>query len=212
MGLFDKGGGGDGGASAARQQENQRQNAIRSGTASVNDIFDNQFSPEFYTGRRQSYLDYAKPQLDDQFADARKQLTYWLDRNGTTNSVARTTKEAELQKLYDTNSRSVNDQALNYENKLRGSVEDARGNLISMLSSSGDVAGTVNNATTRAAALSAPEAYDPIGQMFTTFTNTLGTQAGLERNAALTGGAIQPRYNMGLYSNPGAVKVYGSNV
>lgn len=206
--MFGKGGSGDGGAAQARQAQQQRQSAIQGGTGQINGIFENQFSPEFYTGRRQAYLDFANPQLDDQFADTRKQLTYWLDRNGTLDSSARTEKEAELQKAYDTNKRAISDRALGYENQTRTNVEDARANLISMLSATGDAGGAVSGAISRASALSTPDAYDPIGQMFGTFTSTLGTQAGLEKNAALSGGAVQPRYNTGLFGNSNAVKVY----
>lgn len=205
--MFSKGGG-DGGAAAARTAEDQRQGTIRWGTSRVDDAFNNQFNPAFYEGRRKSYLDFANPQLEDQYADARKQLTYYLDRNGMLDSTARTEKEAELQKLYDTNKRSVNDRALDYENKMKSSVEDARGNLISMLSATGDVEGATSGALSRAAALSAPEAYDPLGQMFTSFTGALGTQAGLEKNAALSNGAFKPRYNTGLFGSNDAVKVY----
>jgi hypothetical protein len=35
--------------------------------------------------------------------------------------------------------------------------------------------------------------------MFGTFTNVLGKQAGLERAAALSGGAIRPTFNTGLF-------------
>lgn len=205
--MFSKGGG-DNGADAARVAEDQRQGTIRWGTSRVNDAFNNQFTPEFYGDRRKSYLDYANPQLEDQYADARKQLTYFLDRNGTLDSTARTEKEAELQKLYDTNKRAVNDRAVDYENKMKSSVEDARGNLINMLTATGDVEGATSSALSRASALSAPEAYDPLGQMFTSFTGALGTQAGLEKNAALSGGAYKPRYNTGLFGGNDAVKVY----
>lgn len=209
--MFSKGGG-DGGASAARVAEDQRQGTIRWGTSRVDDAFNNQFNSNFYDGRRKSYLDYANPQLEDQYADARKQLTYWLDRNGMLDSTARTEKEADLQKLYDTNKRSVNDRALDYENKMKSSVEDARGNLIGMLSATGDVEGATSGALSRAAALSAPEAYDPLGQMFTSFTSTLGNQAGLERMDALAGSGVGGqqigRYNTGLFGHKDSVRVY----
>ena len=206
--MFGKGGGGDGGAGAARQQQQQREMAINSGRGAINQTFDSQFTPTFFDDRRKAYLDFAMPQVDDQFADAQKQLTYWLDRNGTLDSTARTSKEAELQKLYDTNKRTVSDRALSYENTLKSDIERARADLYSMLASTGDVSGATSGALTRASALSAPDAYDPIGQMFGTFTGALGTQAGLEKNAVLSGGAVKPRYNTGLFGGSDSVKVY----
>lgn len=207
---FIGGGGGDGGASAqARQQEQNRQNNIRNGLGDINNIFNGQFGEDFYNGRKQAYLDYATPQLTDQYADAQKKLAYALDRQGITNSSARAEKDAELQKLYDTNQRSVNDQALNYENTARNNVASAKNDLINQLQSTGDNSATVQNSMARAAALTAPDTYSPLSQLFSTFTNALGTQAQLEQNAALTGGLITPRYNTGLFgTNVNAVKKY----
>lgn len=197
------GSGGDGGASQARQQEEQRQNNIRSGTASINNLFDTQFTDEYYKNRRKAYLDFANPQLDDQHADARKKLTYWLDSRGMLDSSGRVQKEAELQKEYDKSKRAVSDQALAYENDARSKVTDARGNLINMLSSTGDTQGAVTAANSRAAALSAPDAYSPIGDLFSGFTSTLGHQAALERADSYGGSGVGRaqigRYNTGVF-------------
>lgn len=189
--------GGSGAADAARAEEMRRQAAIREGTEKVNSLFDGQFNDDFYGQRRQAYLGYATPQLEDQYADAVKQLTFALDRTGTADSSIRAAKMGDLQKLYDTNKRAVSDTALNYENDARNNVEQARSSLISQLNATADVGGTVNAANSRAAALSAQQGYSPLGQMFSAFTNALGTQAANERTAALTGG--QSYYNTGLF-------------
>lgn len=193
-------GGSGGGAAEQRRAENQRQDNIRAGTADINQRFDSQFTDDYFTGRRKAYLDYATPQLEDQYADTRKQLTYFLDRNGTLDSSSRTTKEAELQKDYDVNKRAVNDQGLAYENDARTKVADARTNLIGMLTSTGDNTASTNAAIGRSSALTQPEAYSPIGNMFANFTGALGHQVGLERADAYAGtGVGQPRvgrYNM----------------
>lgn len=202
--MWGNGGGGDGGARAARDAESQRQQNIRNGTAQIDSIFNSQFTDDFFNKRRQSYLDYATPQLADQYADTRKQLTYALDRNGTLDSTARTQKEAELSKLYDTNRRAVNDQGLDYENQARNNVTAARGDLINQLSNTGDVTAAVNGATSRAAGLTAPDAYSPLAQMFSGFTSGLQHQAALEQaDAAYGSGAGRAqvgRYNFNLFS------------
>jgi len=205
--MFGKGG--DGGAGASREAEMRRQTFIRDGSNAINQMFDTQFNDDFYKGRSKAYLDYAKPQVDDQYADARKQLTFALDRTGMLDSTGRTQKEAELTKQYDNANRNVSDKALDYENTARSNVEGSRANLISMLSATGDQQGAINAATGRAAALTAPDAFDGIGQLFGNFTSALNTQAGLEKNAALSNGTISPRYNTGLFTNgTGSVKVY----
>lgn len=181
--------GGDGGAGQARADEQARQEKIRSGTEQINSLFDGQFNDDFYGARKQSYLDYAMPQLKDQYDDATKQLIFSLDRAGLTDSSMRAEKLSELQKLYDTNTRAVADTGLNYENNARNNVESARSGLISQLNSTADVAGAINSANSRAAALSASDSYSPLGQLFATFTSALGSKMAADRTAALTGGS-----------------------
>jgi hypothetical protein len=194
-------------AAQARSDEQARQATIRAGTDKINSTFDSQFTPDFYGNIKKGFLDYANPQLDQQYKDAQKELTYSLARGGNLDSSTRADQSGTLQRTYDTGKQAVADQALSYENNSKNSIEDARGNLISNLNISGDATGAANSAITRAQALSQPQAYSPIANMFSTFTSGLATQAGLERAAALSGGAITPRYNTGLFSNSGAVRV-----
>jgi hypothetical protein len=203
-----KKGGGDGGAAQARADEMQRQEKIRSGTARVDDIFKTNFNDEFYANRQKSFLDYATPQLEDQYADARKQLTFALDRGGQLDSSIRAAKEADLQKEYDKQKQSVADQGLTYKTQAQTSVEDARANLVSMLNATGDAEGAAQSAISRSQALSAPPSYSALGPLFQTFTSTLGTQAAAERATAMTGGKLyQNPYQTGLFANNSAVKV-----
>lgn len=165
------------------------------------------FTPEFYEGRKRAYVDYAMPQLDKQYGDAKDKLTFDLARSGTLNSSIRAGKDADLSSMYDTNRRAVLDEALSQTNNTRNQVEAARADLIAMLNSTGDVQSTVNSALSRAQALTQPAAYSPLSQMFGAFTSALGTQAAAERAQALSGGAYRAPYNTGLFSNPSAVRV-----
>jgi len=163
------------------------------------------FDDQFYKDRRQAYLDYATPQLDDQFADASKALTYQLARQGLLDSSVRADKTAELQKKYDLNKQQIGDQALSYETESRTNVEKARSDLIAMLNATGDAEGAANSALARSQALSAPQSFSPLTQLFGDFTSALGQQAQWERNAAM--GGQGGRYNTGLFSNSKSVKV-----
>jgi len=201
--------GGD--ANAARLAETERQNNVNDGIRNIDGIFNNQFTDDYFKGRSKAFLDYANPQLNDQFADARKELTYFLDRNGTLNSTVRTGKDAELAKLFDTNKRAVADKGLDFENSARNSVADARSGLVSQVIATGDENAAATNAQSRASLLTQPDTYEPLGQLFTTFTSGLGTQAGLEKANAYGGtGAGQPqigRYNTGLFGPRNSVQV-----
>lgn len=202
--CITSGGGGDGGRQA-RQDEQQRQNRVRAGIGAIDNTF-GQFGEPFFQSRAKSYLDYASPQLEDQMADARKQLTFHLDRNGTLNSTIRTGKEAELAKLYGTNKRAVTDKSLDYANSARNAVADARAGLVSQVTASGDDSGAATAASGRAASLTAPDAYQPLGQLFGNFTAGLGHQAGLEKADAIGGSGVGQqqigRYNSGLFGPP----------
>lgn len=198
-------GGSDWAARQAAQDEQNRQNNIRSGTANINQTFDSQFNDDFYTKRRQSFLDYANPQLEDQYADTRKQLTYWLDGRGLLDSSIRADKEAELQKKYDLNRRSIADQALDFENTTRNNVSEARAGLVRDLTATGDASGAQQAAVNRATALSASPTFSPLASLFSDFTGALATQANLERGEAYSGGMIKPAYNTGLFTPKNSV-------
>ena len=95
-----KKGASDGGAevAAARSDEQARQENIRSGTKKISDLFDGQFNDQFYDGRRDSFVNYASPQLADQHKDASKQLTFALERRGALDSSSRASLGSELEK------------------------------------------------------------------------------------------------------------------
>lgn len=200
-----KKGGGSKQANIARYDEQQRQERIRQGTERIDGLFGDQFTDQYFDGRKQSFLDYATPQLDDQFADASKALTYQLARQGLLDSSVRADKSAELQKKYDLNKQQIADQALSYSTEARNNVEKARSDLITMLNATGDAEGAANSAMARASALSQPQAFSPLTSLFADFTSALGQQAQWERNAAM--GGQGGRYNTGLFSNNKSVKV-----
>jgi len=204
--MGGKGGGGE--AAAARADEAARQAQIRQGTTRINDIFNNQFTDDFFKGRQQAYLDYASPQVADQYGDAQKELTFALTRSGLLDSSVRGQQAAELQKRHDLLMQQVADNALASANQDRNAVEDARANLIATLNATGDATGVANQALTRASVLSKPQAYSPLTNLFADFTGALGTQAQLERANALSGGMVPVRYNTGLFApNSGSVVV-----
>lgn len=167
------------------------------------------FNDEFYNGRQQAYLDYANPQLQDQYSNAQKQLTYALARSGNLDSSARGEKSGELQKLYDLNAQKVADDALNYKTQAKTSVEDARASLISQLNATGDAEGAASAALARSQALSASPSYSPLSQVFQQFTYGLGQQAAAERAQSMSGGSYTAPYNTGLFSGTGRTVVSG---
>lgn len=194
-------------ATQSRRDEEARQKRIREGNKSIADTFDTQFNDPFFTGIRESYTNFARPQLDDQMNKAKEQLTYALARSGTLDSSTRGEQSAELQKTYDTNLQDIQDKARQYENDQRTSVEGARADLVSTLQATGDAQGASQAALARAKTLSATPAYSPLSQLFQDSTALLNQQAALERSYSLGYGS-KPRFTTGLFGTPGsAVKV-----
>lgn len=195
----------------ARADEQARQAQIRAGTERIGGIFDGQFNDAFFDKRKQAFLDYATPQLEDQFGDAQKQLTFALARGGNLDSSVRGEKSAELQKQFDLNKQQIADKALASSTESRNAVEDARSNLVATLNATGDAQGAANSAISRATALSQPAQFNPLTQLFADFTSGLGQQAALERADSLfgrgVGGAPVGRYNTGLFGANRSVKV-----
>lgn len=195
------GGGGKNAASRAaaqqRADEQERQARIREGQGRIADIYDTNFNDEFFGGIRQGFLDYARPQLDRQFEDAREQNIFSLARSGLLDSSVRGEQAADLQETYDTNLTDIRNRALDYESQARGRVEDARSDTVRTLQATGDADAAADSALARSRALATPPAYSPLGQMFTDGTAALSTQIALER-AEAAGSQYGPRVNTGL--------------
>lgn len=198
--------GGGSEAANARLEEQARQTEIRFGRELINTIFDGteenpRFGDEFFGKRRQSYIDFARPQLDQQHSEAKKQLIFTLARAGLVDSSVAGEQNAELARQYGIGLQNVTDKARESETNARNSIESARSDLMTTLQATGDATGAANSAIARAGALSREPAYSPVAQLFTDFTDGLSTQAALERAEAATG-RDYARYRTGLFGTP----------
>ncbi|QOG06407.1 hypothetical protein IGS74_18060 [Aureimonas sp. OT7] len=164
------------------------------------------FNDDFFNRQRQNYIDYATPQLDQQYGDANKQLTFSLTRSGLFDSSVRGEKASDLQRAYDLNKQKIADDALSHSTQSRNAVEDARANLISMLNATGDAEGAANAALARSQALSQAPSFSPLTSLFADFTNGLGVQAAAERSYAA--GGMKPTISTGLFAPRNSV-TYG---
>lgn len=192
-------------ASASPQQ--QFLDALKGGLFSGVQTSTGAFGGNFFDDRAKAFVDYATPQLESQRGDAAKDLIFALTRSGNLDSSSRATKEGELQKLYDIQRQNVVDQGQAYANTARTNVEDARSDLIKTLNATGDAQGAASGAINRAAALSQPDKFDPLSQLFADFTATLGSQYALERSEA-NAQKDYARHNLGLFK-PGRTTVTG---
>ena len=194
-------------AAQARADEAARQQKIRTGTTRIEDIFKTNFTDAFYKGQRDAFSNYATPQLETQLADARKQLTFALDRSRLLDSSVRADKTANLEREAGTQRQAIADQALGYSNTTKSNVEGAKGDLINTLNATGNAEGAANNAISRASVLSQPQPFSPLSNLFANFTSGLGTQAAAERAQYYSNGVIKAPFNTGLFAPSSSVKV-----
>lgn len=189
------GGGGDGGAAEQRRQEEERQARVREGKDAIDMSF-SQFDPAFYEGRSQAYLDYATPQLDDQFKEATRDLTLALARSGLLNSSVKARRFADLKKDFDMQSRGIADKANEYSNQARSSIESAKSDLYSQNQNIADPTLAAASAASRAQSLTQLPAFSPLGALFAGVTEGIATQMDLERRN-------KNRYNLSGLFNAG---------
>lgn len=168
------GGGGGGGDGGAAERERQRQAKISQGVNAINSSF-SQFNDGFFQDREQAYVDFALPQLEDQFAKEKEQLIFALARNNRLESNTRSERLADLEQEYNLQRTNIYDDALGFANRARSDVETARGNLISQNSSLQNPSAVADLASQRAVALAAAPQFDPLGSLFQNTTAGIAT-------------------------------------
>lgn len=190
----------DNSAEIARQQEAERTARINAGRTKIDETF-SQFDDPFFEKRKSSYLDYYEPQLDDQFADARRKAVLALSRTGNLNSGSGARRLGDLQQNYEMNRGLISDQALDFQNKARADVETARQDLYTTNRASADPSGAAASALARAGTFSTAPALSPLGNVFADFINSFSTGVSAER-------AGYPGLKTGLFKpDPASVRV-----
>ena len=186
------GSGGDTGADDARAEEEARQQRIRDSRSSIDTIF-NTYDEDFYDRQRNAYLNYATPQVEDQFGDAMRELTFALSRSGKLDSALAARREAKAQKMKDQAMINVNKQADDLVYTMKGNMEKARGDLYDQASSLADVDAARTLAISNFDTTSKPPIYNPVTDLFVKVTEGMATQADLERRQ-------KSRYDSGLFT------------
>ena len=177
-------------AERQRQEEEDRQGRIREGRTAIVDTF-TPYDDDFYNLRTQSYIDYAMPQLENQFIEANRELTAALARNGLLQSSIRGKKTKDLLDQKNLASRSVADKGIDFSNQTKAAIESAIGDLLAQNQSLADPTLAATTAANRAAAATQIPAYSPLAQVFASGAEGLATQLQLEQRK-------KARYNTGL--------------
>lgn len=125
------------------------------------------FDDSFYDKFKQGILDYYMPQVQDQYGDAKNELTYRLARAGTLNSSAAATEVADLSKQNDLNRANILNQADKGAADLRSQVATERAKAESQLYATEDPTTSANQALAAVRNISLEQpALSPLGKIF----------------------------------------------
>lgn len=202
-------GGGGGGNSAAvdeqrrqadeaRQREERRRQDIQLGTQRIDQNF-GRFDDNFYNQRRDAYLAYAMPQLDQQLADARRQLTFALGNAGTLQSSTATDRLGRLAQQYEIQRAGLTSQADQLAGDLRTQVANRRNTLVDQLNASADPDAAFNSSVAAANLIqNTPNNFSPLGQLIGNVAGGVGQYLqGSQDRKMLDALAVRPNSALG---------------
>jgi hypothetical protein len=154
MGMGGGGGGNDMGnffqimqAQQAREEENLRQKRIEDGRKLIDQQFDLfKKNPAFFDRYRGAITDYYRPQIQSQYADAKRNTTFQLADAGTLRSTAAADVTADLAKQNDANMLAMNAKADSALGDLRNQIASNKDTAINQLYSTEDPSMAANSA------------------------------------------------------------------
>lgn len=159
----------------AQQQETERQNRVRETTGAVNDIFDRRYGPEYFTGIGDAFREHYRPQVEDQFSQARRAIALRYADNAGSSAANRT--RAALHGDYARAGQEVEAGAQGAMGDARREVETRRSQLVNLAEAGSSLENTAAQARIAASQnLGRPE-YSPIGDLFGRYMSTVGMAA-----------------------------------
>ena len=168
------GGSGDTSRQMRREQE-AREAQVRSAQGAIEDIFGG-FTPEFYAARRKAYMDYAMPEIAEQYQEAKKNLTYSLAGKGLLKSGAASSLASKLERELAKQEQSAVDTAYGQSTQFRGEVEDQQSRLLAQAFNALDPSSTVVSAMKTASQYREPQTAAPLGRLFQDWTQIYATK------------------------------------
>jgi len=179
-------------AQQQRQDEIDRQNRIKEGISNIDNAFAG-FDDGFYSGKSQNYLNYYRPQVDQQYGEAKQNTLYQLARQGIVNSSAGAKVNSDLARDYGNQLQSIQSGANSYAQNVRSQVEQQRNNLVNQVTATANptqAASAANNQVGNLQMIEPAGGYSPLAGLFSTFTGALGNGiAGYQyQNPGILGG------------------------
>lgn len=132
------------------------------------------FGDDFYQQRADAYMDYANPELERQYQDARENLIYGMNRAGAQQSSAVNRARARLESEYEQAQDDIARRAQGHADEARESVARERQNLSQMVQSSADPDMARDQMPSVAEALRSTPQFDATGQMISDAASAYG--------------------------------------
>lgn len=158
------------------------------------------FGDDFYNKAAQSYVQYAVPQIAQQYDQTNRGIQYGLANRGLVGSSAQSKAQSDLQLNLGQQEQQVADNARTTATNLRNQVENSRQSAISNLYQASDPAGAGAQAVSSAAQFSVPQSFTPILGAFSNLANQYATSQ-LYNNytpTSYTGGPTTPNQSAAL--------------
>lgn len=184
-------------ADQLRQQQQQQQAWTNQSVANINKAFSG-FTPQFYQGIGDAYMNWALPQLNNQYQQTANQLGAKLANQGISRSSGAQNAYNQLQNTNQLNQQQIAGTAQQQSNQLRQQIGQEQSNLYGQAQTATNPSAIGQQALMAAQNFSLPSAFQPLGNLFSNFANTyLASQLGNTYNpatqqllASLSGGGL----------------------
>lgn len=133
------------------------------------------FGQDFYDKAAMDYVQYAVPQVAQQYDTANRQINYGLANRGLLGSSAAQKAQSDLNLNVGQQEQQIADNARTSATNLRTQVENSRQNAINNLYQSSDPAGAAAGAVSSAAQFNVPQSFTPILNAFSGLANQYAT-------------------------------------
>lgn len=168
---------------AAREAE--RQANIKAGQASIDSAFSG-FNDNYFNDYASAYTGHYNPELDTQYADARDKLMAAFAGRGMLNSAVAAKQTGDLQRVYGNERAAIASRSLDAANDLRSKVEQQRTDLYNLNASAADPEQIAAQSTAASTAIKAPQAYNPLGEVFASVLQPLQAYISASNNSVNT--------------------------
>lgn len=158
-------------AAQQRADEQARQNRINQSIAGINNTF-SQFNDGWFNNKRNDYLSYYNPQVEQQYNEAKQNTLFQLARQGLTDSSAGAKVYSDLARDYGNQKQSIESGANSYVQQARSQVEAQRNNLVNQATATANPQASANAATNAVGSLQMIQpqgGYSPLAGLFNTF-------------------------------------------